>query len=188
MTSADPLDKDRRLFTQCNDPIFLRCLICTGLNTFLGHCKIFKNFPSLWWHIKREHQDLAPLEREEIIQVLNYVFKAFKRKMFPKWAYSEAITPNKVPTTSSSLLFDSRPISRIDVWEKILEIASKLKIQSELYPKFKLKQLRAIIKVVLGPADPRTSKKYLDCIIDASFKDKINGIIDVTSFCDTAGV
>ncbi len=188
MTSADPVNKDRLLFTQYNDPIYLRCLICTALNSFLGHCKIFKNFPSLWWHIKREHPDLTPAEREEIILILNHVFKAFQGQMFPKWAYSEAKATNKVPPTSSSLLFDGRPISRIDVWERILEIANKLKMQSELYPKFKLKQLRAIIKVVLGPADPRTSKKYLDCIIEASFKDKINGIIDVTAFCDTAGV
>jgi len=105
--------------------------------------------------------------------------------MFPKWAYSEAKIPS---TTSSSLVFDGRSISRIDVKEKILDIVSKLKIQSELYPKFKLHQLRAIIKVVLGPADPRTSKKYLDCVIDASFKDKINGVIDVTAFCNTVGV
>jgi len=142
----------------------------------------------LWCHIRREHQDILESRLQEIIEVLNALFKAYKWNMLPRWAYSEAKTTNKVPTTSSSLIFDGRPISRIDVWERVLEIANKLKMQSELYPKFKLKQLRAIIKVVLGPVDSRTSNKYLDCVIDASFKDKINGIIIVTTFCDTAGV
>jgi len=187
MTSADPLDKDRRLFTQCNDTIPLKCPECTSTK-ILRQCKIFDNFPALWWHIKQEHPEIIEFRLKEITEVFNSLFKAYTWNMFPKWAYSKAITPNKVPTTSSSLIFDRRPISRIDVWERILEIANKLKMQSELYPKFKLKQLKAIIKVVLGTVDPRTSNKYLDCIIHASFKDKVNGIIDVTAFCDTVGV
>ena len=185
MNYVEQLDKERLYFTQCNDTFPNRCPECTSTK-ILRHCKIYHNFPAVWCHIKRDHKDVLESRLQEIIQVLNSLFKAFKWNMFPKWAYSEAKIEST--TTSSSLLFDGRPISRIDVLERILEIVNKLKIQSELYPKFKLKQLKAIIKVVLGTVDPRTSKKYLDCIIDASFKDKVNGIIDVTAFCDTVGV
>jgi len=188
MSYDNSVDKDRLLFTQYNDLILLRCLICTGLNIFLGHCKIFKNFPSLWWHIKREHADLAPAEREEIIQILNHVFKAFKGQMFPKWAYSEAITPNKVPTTSSSsILLDGRR-PRMDAWTKIFEIAKLLKTQSEIFPSFKTRHLKAVLKGVLGSVDPRTTKKYFDCVTNYSKKDLVKGEFDVTGFCDKVGV
>ena len=187
MTNAEPVDKDRLLFTQCNDTILLRCPECTSTK-ILRQCKILHNFPALWCHIKREHPEIIEFRLKEFTEVLDSIFKAYKWNMFPKWAYSEAITTNKVPTTSSSLLFDERPISRIDVWERILEITKKLKIQSELYPIFRLKQLKAINKVVLGEVDPRTAKKYLNCVIDASAKNIRNGTIDVTAFCDTAGV
>jgi len=186
MTNADPVDKDRLDFTQCNDEFYSRCLLCTALFV-LRQCKIYKNFPSLWWHIKRDHTDLSPAEREEIIQILNHIFKAFKRQMFPKWAYSEAITTTKVPTTSSSILLDGRP-PRIDAWTKIFEIAKLLKTQSELYPFFKTRHLNAVLKVVLGSVDPRTTKKYLDCVTKYSKKDIVKGEYDVTGFCDKVGV
>jgi len=186
MTSADPVNKDRLLFTQYNDPIYLRCLICTALNSFLGHCKIFKNFPSLWWHIKREHPDLTPAEREEIILILNHVFKAFQGQMFPKWAYSEAITPNKVPTTSSSILFNGRP-PRIDVFERLVALARLYKVQTD-FPNLTLKQIQRWSLVILKNVDARTQKKYVDCVRKYSKKDIVKGEYDVTGFCNTVGV
>jgi len=40
------------------------------------------------------------------------------------------------------------------------------------------------MSVVLGKVDDRTIKNYLDCIVDASDKDKTNGTIDVSEFCN----
>jgi len=153
MTSADPLDKDRRLFTQCNDTIPLKCPECTSTK-ILRHCKIHHNFPALWCHIRREHQDILESRLQEIIEVLNALFKAYKWNMLPRWAYSEA----KTTSTSSSLEFDGRP-SRIDVFERLIEIGRLFKGQTQFYPNFKQKQVLGLIKVILGNVDGRTKKK-----------------------------
>ena len=182
MTNDKELDKDRLFFTQCNDPILLRCLVCTREKKFLGHCKVCKNFPSLWCHIKQDHSDLRPDEIEEIIQILNNLFKAFQRQMFPKWAYYE------IPktTTSSFLIAGRKP--RSDRREKLEKIAKFLKMQSELFPKFKPKDLKKFVQIAIGPHDPRIIELYFSYVIDYSKKDKIHGLYDVTDFCDTLGV
>lgn len=185
MSNDYSLDKDRLYFTQCNDTIYLRCPVCTNEKKVLRHCKLHKNFPSLWYHVRKDHTDIPPGEFEEIIQIFTGVFKAFKRQMLPTWAYSEL--KNDHTTTSSSVLITGRP-PRIDSWKKITEIAKLLKIQSELYPFFKPKQLKAFIKVITGPADSRTIKKYFDCVTNYSKKDMINGVYDISEFCNKIGV
>ena len=72
---------------------------------------------------------------------------------------------------------------RKDVLEKLKKIASILKLQSEHYPHYRLRHIRKFMGIVLGKVDDRTIKNYLDCIVDASEKNKINGTVDVTQFC-----
>ena len=183
MSNGSSLDKDRLYFTQCNDTIYFRCLVCTSEKKVLRHCKNFKNFPSLWCHIKREHADLRPDELEEIIQILTGLFKAFQRQMFPKWAFSEA----KSETTTSSLLFNGK-VPRVDVFARLQDFARLLQGQSDSYPIFKQKQIQRLLKVILGNVDERTKKKYFDCVRNYSTPDKIHGVYDVTQFCNIVGV
>ena len=183
MSNDKSLDKDRLYFTQCNDSIILRCPVCTK-EKILRHCKLFKKFSALWWHIRHEHKDIPPGEFEEIIQIITGLFKAFKRQMFPKWAYSDA---KENTTTSSCILIDGRA-PRIDSWNKVTEIAKLLKIQSQFYPFFKPKQLKGLVTVVIGKSDPRTVKKYFDCVTSNSKKDMVHGLYDVSEFCNKIGV
>jgi len=37
--------------------------------------------------------------------------------------------------------------------------------------------------MILGIADERTAKNYVNCIMDASEKNMRNGTVDVTQFC-----
>jgi len=181
LSYVDSLDKDRLYFTQCNDTILLKCPECTSVKN-LRHCKIFQNFPALWWHLKQDHNDILESRMDEIIKVLNHIFKAFQWNMFPKWEYSE-FSP---AATSSSILMDGRS-PRKDRLMNLVEIAKLFKIQSENYPIFKPKLLSSLVKAVLGPTDPRTEKKYVDCIISYCGKDKIRGLYDVTQFCKELG-
>ena len=184
MSYDDSLDKDRLYFTQCNDSFPNRCLECTSTK-ILRHCKIYHNFPAVWRHLKQDHNDILESRMNEIIQVLNDVFKAYKWNMFPKWEYSEAkIRP---ATTSSSILFDGKP-ARIDVLERLRALASLFKGQSAWYPNFKEKQVFGLIKVILGNADQRTKKKYFECVRKYSTPDKIHGVYNVTQFCNLVGV
>jgi len=184
MSNDDSIDKDRLYFTQCNDTILLRCPECTSTK-ILRQCKIFHNFPGVWWHIKQDHKDILESRLQEIIEVLNKLFKAYKWNMFPKWAFSEAKI--ELATTSSSILFDGKT-PRIDVQEKLQKIGRLFKIQSKDYPIFKQKQVLGLIKVILGNADSRTKKKYFDCVRNYSTPDKIHGVYDVTNFCNIVGV
>ena len=184
MSNDEPLDKDRLDFTQCNDTILLRCPECASTKKVLRHCKIFHNFPSLWWHIKHDHRDIIESRLQEVIQVLNSLFKSYKWNMFPKWVYSEAKIPS---TTTSSLLFNGRE-PRVDVLEKLHDIGRLLKVQSQFYPNFKPKHLLGLFKVILGNVDERTKKKYFDCVKSYSKPDKIKGEYDVSGFCNTVGV
>jgi len=184
MSNDSSLDKDRLHFTQCNDTILFRCPECTSTK-IQRHCKIFNNFPAVWWHIKQDHKDILESRRDEVIQVLNCVFKAYKWNMFPKWAYSEAKI--ELATTSSSVLFDGKP-PRIDVREKLQKIGRLLKVQSQFYPNFKRKQVFGLIKVIIGNVDSRTKKKYFECVTKNSTPDKIKGEYDVTQFCNIIGV
>ena len=182
MSNDDSIDKDRLYFTQCNDTILLRCPECTSTK-ILRQCKIFHNFPGVWWHIKQDHKDILESRLEEIIQVLNSLFKAYTWNMFPKWAYSEA----KLKTTTSSLRFNGKE-PRTDVFEKLQDICRLLKGQSKSYPIFKRKQILGLIKVVLGLVDSRTLEKYFDCVTSYSKKDIVHGVYDVTNFCNIVGV
>jgi len=184
MSNNDSIDKDRLYFTQCNDTILLRCPECTSTK-ILRQCKNFHNFPGVWWHIKQDHQDILESRRDEVIQVLNCIFKAYMWNMFPKWEYSEAkIEPT---TTSSSILFDGKP-PRIDVQEKLQKIGRLFKMQSQFYPNFKRKQVLGLISVIIGNVDERTKKKYFDCVTKYSTPDNINGVYDVTNFCTKISV
>ena len=183
MSYDDSLDKDRLYFTQCNDTFPNRCPECTSTK-ILRHCKIYHNFPAVWKHIKQDHKDILESRLDEIAYVENYVFKAYKWNMFPKWEFSEAKI--KPTTTSSSILFDGMP-PRIDVIEKLQKIACLFKMQSKDYPIFKQKQLLGLIKVILGNVDERTKKKYFHCVTSNSKPDKIHGVYDVTQFCNIVG-
>ncbi len=184
MNYVEQLDKERLYFTQCNDTILLRCPECTSTK-ILRHCKIFHNFPGVWWHIKQDHKEILESRLEEIAQMLNCLYKAYKWNMFPKWAFSEAKI--KPTTTSSSILFDGKP-ARIDVLERLEKIGRLFKMQSNDYPIFKQKQVLGLIKVILENADSRTKKKYFDCVTSNSTPDKIHGVYDVTNFCNKVGV
>jgi len=183
MSNDHSIDKDRLYFTQCNDTIIIRCPVCTEEKKVLRQCKLFKSFPSIWCHIRRDHKDIPPRESEEIIQILTNLFKAFQRQMFPKWAYSEA----KSETTTSSLLFNGKA-PRVDVFARLQDLGRLLKGQSDSYPNFKQKQVFGLIKVILGNVDERTKKKYFDCVTSNSTPDKIKGEYDVTQFCNKVGV
>jgi len=182
MSNGSSLDKDRLYFTQCNDTIHLRCPECTSTK-ILRQCKNFHNFPGVWWHIKQDHRDILESRRDEVIQVLNCIFKAYKWNMFPKWAYSEA----KSETTTSSLLFNGKE-PRADVLARLQDICRLFKLQSQFYPSFKQKQVFGLIKVVLENVDERTKKKYFDCVTSYSKPDKVKGEYDVTQFCSMVGV
>jgi len=179
MSYDDNIDKDRLYFTQNNKPIRLRCPECVRITKSLRHCKIFKNLPGLWWHIKRGHGHISNLlfNTEGIIEILNAISKAKDFGIIP-----EPITSYVETTTSSSLKYKGKA-PRKDVYEKFKKLAELFKNQSHFYPHFKLKQLRAYIGVVLGKSDARTIKNYLDSIIDASEKNIGNGTIDVSEFC-----
>ena len=183
MSNTAQVDKDRLLFTQCNDTILLRCPECTT-RKILRHCKTFHNFPAVWCHIIRDHPEIIEFRRKEIIQVFNNLFQAYKWNMFPKWAYSEAKIPS---TTTSSLEFDGRP-SRIDVFERLIEIGRLFKGQTQFYPNLTLKQIERWSLVILKNVDARTQKKYVDCVRKYSKKDIVKGEYNVTGFCDTVGV
>jgi len=180
MSNDHSIDKDRLYFTQCNNTILLRCPECTSTK-ILRQCKIFHNFPAVWWHIKQDHNDILESRLQEIIQVLNSLFKAYKWNMFPKWAYFEA----KSETTTSSLLFDGKA-PRADVLARLKDIAHFFKV-SQFYPNFRRLQVLALISVVIGKVDSRTQKKYFDCVTTNSTPDKIKGEYDVTQFCNIVG-
>ena len=180
MIKESELDKDRLYFTQNNSPIRLRCPECVRTTKILRHCRIFKNLPGLWWHIKQDHGNFSNVSfnTDDVIKTLNGVSKAKEWEIFPEPTpiYSETTS------SSSSLRYNGRPPRR-DVYQKLEKIASIFLNSSQLFPHFKLKQIRAYIGHVLEDAEKRTIKKYLDCIIDSSEKDTIKGTIDVTQFC-----
>jgi len=182
MSNDHSIDKDRASYTQNHKKSRLRCPECIRIKKILRHCKIYKSLAQLWWHFKQEHNEVSNLLfcTQDIKDVLNGLSKAMDWGILP----SESEIPEAKTTTSSSVLIDGRP-PRIDSWGRIVEIAKLLKTQSELYPNFKPKQLEAIVKVVLGPVDSRTLKKYIDCVTSFSKKDIEHGLYDVTDFCNS---
>jgi len=185
MSNDHSIDKDRASYTQNHKKSRFRCPECIRITKILRHCKIYKSLPQLWWHFKQEHGEVSNLLfcTKDVKDVLNGLSKAMDLGILPSESeFSEAKT-----TTSSSILIAGRS-PRIDFLEKIVEIAKLLKIQAELYPNFKPKQLEAIVKVVLGPVDSRTLKKYIDCVTSFSKKDIEHGLYDVTDFCNRIGI
>jgi len=179
LSNNSQIDKDRLLFTQNNSPIRLRCPECVRSTRILRHCRIFKNLPALWWHIKRDHGYFSNLlfDTDAVVAILNAVSKA------KEWGIIPEPTPVYVAqTTTSSLMYRGRP-PRKDVYQKLEKIASILQSQRELFPHYRLRHIRAYIGHVLEHADERTIKNYLDCIVDASEKNITKGTVDVTQFC-----
>lgn len=83
-------------------------------------------------------------------------------------------------STSSSLLFDGKK-PRHDVWLRLATIAHVL-FDQECYPIFKKNHLKRIVKEAIEQKDDRTIRKYLNCIMNYSKINRINGIIDVKNF------
>lgn len=177
MNNNNDVNKDRLYFTQCNDEFPLRCPECTSRRA-LNQCKVYHNFPSFYYHFKNNYFDILQVRRDEILHVMNCVYKAYTWNVFPSWKFYKGQT-----TTSSSLEYGGRP-ARVDVVIRMKQIASLLMIQSEHYPNFTSTTLRKFIKLGIGQVDERILKKYLNCITDYSKKDKIHGKYDVTEFCD----
>jgi len=176
----DSLDKDRLYFTQNYKPIRLRCPECVRTTKILRHCRIFKNLPGLWWHIKRDHGYFSNLlfDTDAVVAILNAVSKA------KEWGIIPEPTPVYVEpaTTSSSLKYRKRP-PRKDVYQKLEKIASFLINQSQSWPIFSLDQVRLAINMSMENPDKRTVRDYLDCITDVSDKNSNDVTIDVTQFC-----
>jgi len=78
------LDKELLYFTQNNTPIRLYCSECVRTK-ILRHCRIFKNLPGLWWHIKQDHGYFSNLlfDTDAIAAVLNAVSKAIEWGIIP---------------------------------------------------------------------------------------------------------
>ena len=185
MTYAEQLDKDRLFFTQCNDSFPLKCPECKS-SKIDRHCRTHPNFLSLWWHLKQQHPEISESKLNEIAQVLNGLFKAHKWGMLHKQNYSEDEI-NHTTTTSSSILIDGKP-PRSDRLKKLVKIANLLRIQSGLFPFFTIKNLKILIEKAIGPHDYRIMELYFECVTNHSTPDKINGVYDVTNFCDLLDV
>jgi len=169
-----PLDKDRLYFTQFNGDFPVRCPICIDIKKIIRHCKVFRNMHAAWCHVRRDHKNEPKPDVDRIIEIFNSLF--------------DSIMQGIIPGTTTSSSSQNRSHFRRDMHEKLGKIANLLKIQSELFPNFKIKQLMGIIKAVLGKVDDRTRKKYLEIMISMSEKDIVHGRIDVTQFCNTFGV
>ena len=180
MSNDDTLDKDRAYESQCNIRVRWYCPVCVLQKKIKKHCKIHKTPASWWWHIKNEHGKFVNRKfgYDDLRVLSNYLVNALEWEIFPE----SVSIPDEQATTTSSLLYRGR-IPRKDVYQKLKKIASILQLQSELYPHFRLRHIRAFMGVVLGKVDDRTQKNYLDCIVEASEKNKINGTVDVTQFC-----
>ncbi len=189
MSYEDPLDKDRLFFTQNNSLIRVKCPECLRVIKNPRQTPVFKKLPALWWHFKRDHGEVSNLlfTTKDIQEVLNGLSKAIDLGILPPEAKPEVVRRGSADTATSSLNYNGRP-ARKDVVEKLAKMAGLFRGQSYDYPVFKLKHLKGLVKVVLGQVDERTQQKYLNCVIDASAKNIRNGTIDVTSFCDKAGV
>lgn len=72
---------------------------------------------------------------------------------------------------ASSLVFDGKEPRR-DVLERLLMVADEIQFE-DTYPTFRQSQLNKILSNVLGHIDPRTMKKYQNCIKE--FVEKVTG-------------
>jgi len=175
------LFKDRAYCTQIHDEIRIRCPECTRTKRWLQHCKIFHSLQALWFHIKNDHGEISnhDFTTVDVLETMNNIAWAIEQKMFPS---TIDILIRRVKTTTSSLTFNGKPITRTDVWDRLQRISNLLQRQSKSYPIFKRKQLEGLIKIELPYVDDRTRKKYFDCIFVASKKDIKFGTINVSDF------
>lgn len=182
MTLDSTLDKHCVDFAHSYAKIRVRCPECYRIIKGKNHVRVFKNLAGLWWHFKNEHGDVSnsQFNTDMIKEILRNISKALELGMFADAIDCEV---NQNTTTSSSLLYDGRP-PRKDVLIKLKEIANLLKLQSEVYPFFKTGLLTRVIERILGKIDPRTFKKYYDCITNYSIKNWQNGTYDVSVFCN----
>lgn len=185
MSYGTTLDKNRLYFTQNNTPIRLRCPACVLNNKSIRHCKIYKNLPALWCHLKKYHDKIAyrQFNTEDVIQLLNSISKAIELKIIPE---SKQFEEKPIAATTSSILINGK-VPRKDVQENLKKISELLVTQSEHFPKFKHKLLSVLIEKAIGVKDHRIHKKYLNCIMGYSEKDKIHGMYDVRKFCEELG-
>jgi len=182
LTNFNLLDKDRAYSSQSHVKVRWHCPICR-LTKIPRQCQIHETPSSFHWHLKREHFGYVgyKFSYDDLVWASNGVVKGIEWGLFV-----DPDNPVEATTTSSSSQNGS--YFRRDRHEKLEKIANLLKIQSELFPHFKLKQLMGIIMAILGKVDDRTIKKYLGIIISMSEKDIVHGTIDVTLFCNTFGV
>jgi len=180
LTYYNLLDKDRLLFTQCNDNFRIRCPICRVEKKFLGHCKMGRNLPSIWSHINTDHPEIYKEQKDEIILFLNSLYTAYEYQIVTEWPGAD--TKTRETATSSSVLIDGVP-PRIDRWSKIVEIATFLRAESKNYPYFPASEIQRIIIQSAKVRDPRTIEVYFDCITNYSIKDYSSGKYNVREFC-----
>lgn len=180
MTLELSLDKQRVDFSHNYTKIRIKCPECIRTIKGQNHVKVYKNLAGLWRHIKLEHGEISNLEFNTnlIKEILKHISLAIKFGMFPGM---DEIVDNT--TTSLSIIYDGKP-ARIDVRNKLKEIAEIMKGQSSMYPDFKTDNILAYMKIVLGNSDERTKKRYFDCITNYSNKNWQNGTYNVTAFCE----
>lgn len=180
MTLEPSLDKHRGDFTHNYTKIRLKCPECVRIIKGGNHVKVHKNLAGLWRHIKTIHGNISnsKFNTEMIKEVLMYIAKALEWGILP-----DAIKGEISDTaTSLTIIYDGKP-ARGDVLINLKEIAELLKIQSGLYPHYRLKQLYVLIEKKLGPRDKRTIKKYFECITKYSATNMQNGTYDIAGFC-----
>lgn len=177
MTLEPSLHKQRGDFSHNYKKIRIKCPECIRTIKGRNHVKVYKNLAGLWRHIRHEHGEIvnSVFNIKQIREVLTSIAIAIEWGMLSdSWAIDT--------TTSLSILYNGkRP--RTDVRIKLQEIAYLLKIQSEIYPIYRLKLLSTLVAKVLGSVDNRTFKNYIDCVISASEADKMHGTYNVTGFC-----
>ena len=76
----DGIGDDRLYFTQNHFTIRLRCPECVRTKKVIRHCRVFKNLPALWWHVKNEHGTISNVDfkTNDLIHILNAIDKAIQ--------------------------------------------------------------------------------------------------------------
>ena len=139
-----------------------------------------RNLPSIWSHIRKDHQDIYKDQLDEIILLFNCLYTAFQKQIVTEWP--DLVTKNQAAATSSSILIDGHA-PRIDQWGKIVEIATFLRAASEQYPDFHSLEIKKIIRQAARVRDTRTIQIYFDCVTNYSKIDYIKGEYNVREFC-----
>jgi len=185
MSNDHSIDKDRASYTQNHKKSRFHCPECVRIKKILRQCKIYKSLAQLWWHFKQEHGEISNLLfcTQDVKDVLNALSKAMDWGILP----SESEIPEAKTTTSSSLRYDGKK-PRADVLEKLGEIGGLFVGQNATFPILGLPQVKMLIGKKLESVDPRTVKKYLNCVLDSSEKDYKDNTVDISGFCAEVGV